>query len=337
MDNLSLQRKVFDLVLDKFPKRSLAVSYLANLLSLGDNAIYRRLRGDTLLTLGELHQLAQHFGFSLDSVFFDKTDKIIFSYGFFTRRTSSFDSYINQVFDSAKQLHEMPEAKIFYTSQELPFFLYFASPVLFSFKMYIYALTYWNFKNFRDKKFSRQLIPENLLARAREVSELYNLIPSTELWNANLIDNTLNQIEYLATIDKFEDSGDALLICNAVRDLINHAREMATQGHKFSQNGTQRTPGRELTLYFNSFSRTNDTILVTSRSGSLVHTTFGTPNFLTTVDQNICHQVEDWFQSIVSRSTSISVHSGKERNKFFNDLEKRVDQMYKRVEELIDE
>jgi transcriptional regulator with XRE-family HTH domain len=337
VENLSLQRKIFDLILEKFPKKSAAVSYLAGLLSLGNNAIYRRLRGDTLLTLSELYRLAQHFNISLDNVFFDKTDKIIFSNGFFTRQVSSFENYIDQVFESAQQLRKMPNAKIFYTSQEIPFFLYFASPALFAFKMYIYAFTYWNFEHLQDQKFSIRLIPDALFYRARKISDIYNMIPSTELWNANLIDHTLNQIEYLATIDMFEKPGDALLVCDSVHNQINHAREMAEKGYKYTQNDSNNKPGQQLTLYFNSFSRTNDTILITSDIGKIVYTSFGTPNYLTTVDETICSQIEEWFNSIIRRSTSITFHSGKERNKFFNDLEKRIGQTRKKIQVLIEE
>jgi len=335
MDNLSLQRKVFDLIQEKFSKRSEAVEVLTGLLSVGKNAIYRRLRGDSLLTLGELYLLIQHFDLPVDAIFYDKNDKIIFSYSFFTRQIFHLSDYIEQVYEDTLKIQQLGEVQVFYSSQEIPVFLYFVSPELFAFKMYIYALVYWDIPYISDKKFRVDFISPEITAQASKIASIYNMLPSRELWNTRMIDNTLNQIEYLASIDQFEHPEEAIKLCDALSNLMDHARNMASHGKKFSPNSTFDSPGQRFDLYINEFSRTNDTILITSTDSKTLFTTFGTPNFLRTSDAKLCDQVEEWFQSIISRSTSISFHSSRDREYLFNHMKKRIQKTKKRIDQLL--
>ena len=64
----TLQEQLFDIILNRFPRRVDAVEALCHLLHLAKDPIYRRLRGDTPLLPQELALLAQHFGISLDAL-----------------------------------------------------------------------------------------------------------------------------------------------------------------------------------------------------------------------------------------------------------------------------
>lgn len=96
-------------VLGRFSRRGDAVDALTNLLSHSKDGIYRRLRGDTLLTPDEVLAIAQHFGISLDSLATEGSDKVIFSYNLFARKITSFRQYLEQVYaalDNFVQQHE---------------------------------------------------------------------------------------------------------------------------------------------------------------------------------------------------------------------------------------
>lgn len=332
-DNLSLQQKVFDQVLRKFDRRADAVDALAGLLSLGKNAVYRRIRGDSLLTLGELYQLARHFDLSLDTLLDnEQPNQILFTYSFFSRRVLSVSDYLSEVHDHATALLELPEARLLYTSQEIPMLLYFNSPLLFAFKMYVYASTYWGLEKMKRKKFSFQLIGRDMINRAQEIASVYTRLPSTELWSTGIVDNTLNQIKYFATTGGFEQRQYAFELCDAVRGLVQQSRRMAETGQKLGFSESRPVPGNRFDLYFNEFSRTNDNILVEYRGGQILYTTFGTPNFLKTNDSRLCTQVREWLQSILNRSIGLSIHSGAERERFFLELERRIQLTYEQID-----
>ena len=324
MDNRELQQKVFEEVLRHYPNRAKAVEELQDLLSIGKNAVYRRLRGDTLLPLSELYTLAGRFSLSLDAIFNKHSDKIIFSYSFFSRKVTAIEDYVEELYRNARAVQQLPIERIYYSSQEIPVFHYIAYPELFAFKMYIYALTYWKLDYLKNVPFHPRLVSQELIERAREITGIYNAIPSTELWSLSALDHTLAQIEFYARIEKFEDPKGALSLCGAVHQLIEHTRQMAEQGHKLLPPPAPQIKGADFSLYHNSLSRTNETILILSKNGSNLFTTFGTPNFIRTNNTIMCDQVKEWLEAIVVRSQSIRVHNPLDRDEFFNELKHRV-------------
>ena len=66
-----LQTRLLEQISNKYQRKSEAVDILSNLLSIGKDAVYRRLRGDTLLTPDEIGQLAKAFDISLDAFVFE--------------------------------------------------------------------------------------------------------------------------------------------------------------------------------------------------------------------------------------------------------------------------
>ena len=62
---MDLQETILDNILKRFPKKSAAVKELADLLDTGQNAVYRRIRGESILTPREIALLARHYNICL--------------------------------------------------------------------------------------------------------------------------------------------------------------------------------------------------------------------------------------------------------------------------------
>lgn len=331
-----LQDRLLKLILDKYPKKAQAVISLAGLLSVGKDGIYRRIRSDTLLSPDEIFFLAKHFDISLDEIVFENSNKLIFTYNLFANKINSFDDYLNQLYQQITTVSKLPDVQIYYASQELaPFFYYFV-PELTKFKLYVYGLTAWDLDFLNNQKFSFNLIPPSTEQRMNEIVRLYSNLNTKDLWTQGILDNTLNQIEYVVQIDGFEDSKDALLLCDRLMDLLVHIKKMAEVGSKFPMNASPDSSRGLFDLYYNEMVNTGNTILAVTSRGKFLYKTFINPNFLLTLDPNLCNKIEDWFKKTISRSTSISRHSGKSRNLFFNRLEKKVGTMRSRIELIIE-
>lgn len=332
-----LQDKLLKLILEKYPKKAQAVLNLAELLSVGKDGIYRRIRSDTLLSPDEIFFLAKHFNISLDEIVFDQSNKLIFSYNLFTNKIKSFDDYLIQIHQQTTAVGRLPDVLIYYASQELaPFFYYFV-PELAKFKLYVYGLTAWDLDFLKNQKFNFDLIPpstENLMG---ELVKLYSDLNTKDLWTQGMLDNTLNQIEYVMLIDRFDNPQDALLLCDRLLELLAHLKKMAEAGGKFAMNASPDSYRGSFDLYYNELVNTGNTILAVTGAGKFLYTTFINPNFLLTSDPKLCDKIEEWFKKTISRSTSISRHSGKSRNLFFNRLEKKVSSTKNRIQMILDE
>ena len=330
-----LQLYVFNEILSRFPSRVDAVEVLCKLLKLQSDAVYRRLRGDTLLSPEQLTLLARKFEISLDKFVFEKSDSVVFTFNPFSQKVRSFDDYLKGIDTDLDILIRLPEIQITDSWTEIPFFYYIYFPELFCFKFYVWGRTIWDFKYLQTQKFTFDTIPAPVVQKAQKILERYRQIPSTQLWSLGIVDNTLNQIEYHVNSGSFANPQDAILLCNKVAELANHMENMAMHGKKIAINAPVEASGAELILYHNEMMGTNNTIFVQSRVGRAVYSMISNPNFLKTSDEQMCNYVDEWFKNIIFKSQLMSTTGEKGRRFFFDRLRKRIEVVRKRVTNLV--
>ena len=336
MSTSSLQQQLTELILRQFPKKAEAVTFLSHCLSLSVDGVYRRLRGDTVYSPDEISILAQKFNISIDNIINANEQNLIFSFNAFEQPVSDFGTYIDQLLYTAKEIQQLKQVELYYAVQELSIFFLASFPRVFAFRMYVYGLTYWKFEYLQDKKFDFALVPESVIEKGKEIVTAYNSINSHELWDLSLIDNTLNQIEYLATIDRFENIDQIRVLCQDLLEVMKYLQSMAKHGKKFPRNGSPKEEDAVFDLYYNEFASTNDSLLFSSPDHKLLFTSFGSPDFLSTQNQRFCNHLESWFKIIIARSTSISAHSERKRDWFFRHLEKKINTTREKIELLYD-
>lgn len=333
----TFQNRFLDRVLEKFKNKSEAVEELASLLSVGKDAVYRRLRGETFLTPDEMHLLATTYHISLDTLTFETSDTVCLSFNVFKRKPKNFYDFINWLYNQLQEVRKAPGSSFYYASQEIPIFHYTYFPELICFKLYVWGLTTWDFPFLHNRPFTFDLVPPDVVEISRKINGLYNQVPTTELWSLNILDNTLNQIEYVATVEQFANPRDALVLCEKVLELVRHMRKMAEAGKKCVANEMVIPQGAVFHLYHNEMVYTNNTFLIRSEVGKMLITTFCNPNFFQTTDERLCDFTEEWLENIIQKSSSISAHSAKNRNWFFNKMEKKVKAAQHRIELIVEE
>jgi hypothetical protein len=328
-----LQTYILEAIQARFIKKTEAVDALAELLNVGKDAVYRRLRGDTLLTPDEIELLVRHYNISLDAYIFRQSDSVFFTFNPFTHTVKTFDDYLTGIHTDLLLLSKLPNVQISYASAEIPIFYYMFFPELFQFKLYVWARTIWHFDFLQKVPFSFDLIPFPFIQKSEEILKLYRQIPSTELWSLNIIDNTLNQIEYHVVSNGFKDPTDALILCEKLQMLVIHMQTMAEYGQKIplSTNHINEQIPDNFELYHNEMIYTNITIFVESKIGRAVYTSHCNPNFLKTTDIRMCDYTEGWINSIMAKSNKMSKSAEKPRQWFFERLRKRIEMVQTRL------
>jgi len=329
---MNLQQAVFDKILGQFSKKSEAVKTLSNLFQTGQNAIYRRMRGESILTPDELALLAKHFNISLDDIIHEASDNVLFSFTPATQKVKDFTSYLNSLTEAMQPLHEFPNGTVKYAAAEIPVFHYCFFPELIAFKLYTWGKTTWNFDYLKDQPFAFNLISPDTYAAAGRFLTSYLQSKSIELWNLNVLDNTLNQIEYYAESGSIANLDDALLLCDKMAALVLHLKEMAAQGKKFPVGAKSMENRSDFVLFHNEMIFTNNTIIVSTESGKAIFSTLGNPNFIRGTDKRVTQFIEEWFDEIMIKSQPISSHAEKARNQYFNRLVRKVAQTKLRIE-----
>ncbi|MEM1319999.1 MAG: helix-turn-helix transcriptional regulator [Bacteroidota bacterium] len=336
--NQSLQDYLFERILNTFPKRSAAVEALGKLMGLGKDAVYRRLRGHTLLSLDELAALAREFKVSLDDYLFSRADSVVFSYSSFSQTISSYRDYLDSVSRNIERIYLLPEKHFYYATSEIPLFHYCHFPEVIGFKLYVWARTIWSVPKIKEQAFHFDLLSQEDQRITSELLNMYNDIPSTELWHLNIVDNTLNQIEYHVNIGGFQRPEDALVLCDRLLELCEHIRKMAAFGHKYRMGGEpQATATRTFDLFHNEMVFTNNNFLAVTPVGKVIFTTYCNPNFLKCTDERMCNFTEDWFKNITSKSIAISNHAEKNRSWYFNTLHRKIERVRTRISNQVEE
>lgn len=332
----NLQQQLLDRISAAFSKKSEAVEALCKLLNVSKDAIYRRLRGDTLLSPSEVALLAKHFRISLDELVLGGSDTFYFSLSAFSTPISSIDDYLLELHRNLSRLDNFRDTKVYYTSSEIPVFYYFLFPDLAIFKLYVWGRTVWAFDYLRQQPFALHLIPPHAVKLGQEILDQYFRLDTTELWSINIFDNTLNQIEHHFNSGVIAEAEQALMLCDRLDQLAVHLCAMAEAGRKFKprQNPEHGSPFR---LLHNDTLYTNNTILVDLPRSQMVFSTFGDPNYLTTTDPRICRFVDDWFKRLISKSVPMSEQAEHVRTAFFHHLKRKVEITRRRIEVRVQE
>lgn len=333
----TLQEKLFDLILQRYPRRADAVEALCQLLHLAKDPVYRRLRGDTFLPPEELSILSKHYGISIDALIMSDSNHVVCDFNAFSRKIRDFSDYLDVFNRDFEQIERMPGAHLFYASAELPVFTYHLFPELISFKLYLWGRTTWNLESLRDRPFSLDLVTPPVIRLSQECLQHYLRLGSTELWTVQLMDNTLSQIEYHVYSGGFRDAGEALILLDRLSDWAAHMKKVAATARKFNAGEKPELGRGALNLFYNEMVYTNIAALITSEVGRLTYSAFCTPNFISSTDPRLCDYVENWFNSIVSRSSRISGESEKLRDWFFREITLKIERRKQKIMMYIEE
>jgi len=333
---MNLQTAIFESISQQFPKKADAVAAVSQLLSLQQNAVYRRMRGDTPLLPEEIKVLAQHFQLSLDALLYQQSDKLLFDYPALYETPKNFAEYLNNL---ATQISALPSVNGYlkYASAEIPVYHYCFFPEIIAFKLYAWGRTTWNFPHLQNQPFSLALMSPVAYQAAANFSRHYLNVPSTELWTLNALDNTLNQLAHCVLSGNMKAPKEGLILCDKLVELVHHLKKMAAAGKKFPVGAKAMDKRTAFTLFHNETIYTGNSILVFSDVGNMVYSTFTNPNFIKSANKKAVAEMDAWFDRITTQSELISKHAEKNRQLYFNILEKKIQRTRLKIQRFIEE
>lgn len=296
---------------------------LAKILNLGLGAVYKRLKGETLLDIAEIALLTERYNLSLDGIFQPGKGMVSFVFPTMVQPIRQLEQYMSSVLDLMVWANRLPGMQIFYSTAEIPIFHYMHFPELCAFKLYMWNRTTWELPEWEDQRFSPESFLENRrIQHLREmINANYHTLHSIEFWPVSILSNTLNAIDYCSESGAFVRPNEAQLLRKQLEALIQHQKEMAKTGLKFSPGAKPDESSGVFTLYHNEIAHTNITVLLEWEKGRLAIATFDNPNFMHTTDPEFTRYAAGWFAKLRKRSLLISKEGEKHRNRYFNLLQ----------------
>lgn len=298
---------------------------LADLLDISIDSAYRRIRGETEITIEEIYKITRKYTISIDDVFSNRNDTVTFAYTKLTDSANNFETYLLRIEGHLKMINKFPLRKIYYVAEEIPIFYSFFSKKFIEFKLFYWQRSVLNVSDYQQQKFEFGLVPQKLIDIAYRIYEEYLTVPSTEIWTVETVLTGLRQMKF------YYDSG--ILSREHTLELMDEYRKLIDIVQKNAENGRKNISDQSESYFlYNSdvVLGTNCIYIVTGES-RYSYITFNTLNSLTTNNPEFCEETEHWIRNLEKKSTLISGVAEKQRYQFFTKMRKQIDNYYESV------
>jgi hypothetical protein len=297
---------------------------LASVLQISTDSTYRRIRGETVLSLEEVQKLCMHYRVSIDTMLSSGPEMVAFRHRPIDANGYTLLDFIKTLMRNLEKMKDAPENEILHSGKDIPLLYYFRSPEIAAFKIYFWMKSMFYYPDTVSGKFKHSLIGNEYFEVVSKVWEYYSSINSTEIWTEDSVNVTLNQIEFYHTCDFFEDPNEAAHLCDVFSQLLQEVRQWATVGIKDNKAG-------KLKLYKNEILFADNTVLFKVNNQRIVFIPHNMVEVISTTHESYCAQTEKDILSYVNRSVLISTTGEKERNKFFNSMDARIKSVKQRL------
>lgn len=328
------QKKFFDIIARRNDKTYNIHHDVMELLDVKRGAAYKRMNGETALTLEETIKLADHFNVSLDAIF--RSNKYIsFFHPFVHKKKTTMDVFLNQFKKFIEPLRPGATAgpvDLSYLANELPVFYYFGHKYIFNFLMSVWRHLHWD---------ETQILIESNPDYEKKANEFRDEILNnyyahqvTEIWNSNMLNNLYQQITFCITIRAFKKADYIKLLINDIANLIQHLRLVSIEGAKSIKGA--RIEGSELKIYLNDFGNYLNVVQYGSQAFKSTFIGYDYPQFIVSHNKQFFEFSSDWISKLKKRSVLISSEGYQYRELFFMKMENDFTYFKERVEKLVE-
>jgi len=315
------QIRLFEIIKSKIPNKHGLTDSIEELLKIGTDSVYRRIRGETELTFSELQKICEKFNLSMDDIFnYQSSRSVIFNHTSVDfLNTDSYVNYLLRLLDELSNLKSAPEKEMLSTWQNIPFYHFLKYPELYFLNLYAWNSTI-NRELVSYNNFCNSIEKDRIVSIYEKMHNAYLSIPSKEIWTSQSIDTTLRLLEHYYEIGAFEDKKTVLFLLDQLSNLLDTVKKYADNGNKGNE---IKTP---FSLYVCSVDLENNFIL--TRNGgnhSSCHIRLFTINSMSTDNAFFCYEATKLIEDLISKSTLISNSSTKERLHFFQLANNKID------------
>ena len=319
--------KVIELLLKRSGMKNLkeTVVYFAEWLDVSEAAIYNKLNERSKFSIDELVIICRKLQISLDYLIFNSSSNnanVHFFADGLKYKPRHFNDYINIIISYLTKIKQLQNVTGYFMANEVPLFHFLNYPNLMYLKLYIWNKINWKIPGIPSEyRFSDMKNNPELLQSIHVLRELFHSFPNVEIWNPNMLDNTIAQFQYLRDVHIINDRDDLYYIRKEFSDLIDHLEELTLTGKK---NANSHGEEMKCDIYLTDLTLGSEIILVKSDQNDLLFHQIDVPNYMQTSDQKMIDNQFRFFENIRKISTFITNAGEKERLIFFANIREKL-------------
>ncbi|MEO1263154.1 MAG: hypothetical protein AAFZ15_30370 [Bacteroidota bacterium] len=323
MSSKEIQQAIVEAIKNQLPADQNPAELLASILNLNKNAVYKRLSGQTQLSLEDLAILSNHFQISFDKIFYPGQPHFQVLFSGFEARKSSLE-YIKNLESDLMQLSQLTNPHIKYVSIGLPDFYFFLFDEMTLFQIFTWERLTWNNPDWQAKKFSLgNGENEQFLKMTRRLANLYGKIKVTEFWSEYVLDNFYQQLTYVVESKLYDRKEDIFKLLETSEQLIDHLKIMARRERRYSPNGNPGDGAAPLHIYYNETMKSNIMLLIECEEIEMVYAVVDNPNFIKTTDPQMVAHTRKVFEKLMKRAIPLGEQGERYRDVYFDKLIER--------------
>ena len=332
-EGINVQKRFFEELKAKLPSNLSMANVVAEELNISIDSAYRRIRGESDLSLTEFDALTSKYAISTDAVLSKTTSSVHFNYRSIDPKNFSFENYFHSLTEEIKSFERYGLKEMIYVALDLPLFYYFLFPKLAAFKVFFWERNVFNFPDLNELRFNFDLISNEEFEKSHNMLRIYQSVPTVEIWSEETLNPTLRQINYYNEIGIFEKKQDIIEILEDVKKVVNHIQKQAELGYKFYPGSELPVNGdkNNFKIYHNEVTLSENVVLIKLQNFNVVHIGHNVLNILTTNNQHFFDDTFYFAERVMKNSTLMSVTAEKERKRFFNLLNHKIDIMMANV------
>ena len=358
-EGINVQKKFFQELKTKLPSNLSMANVVADELQISIDSAYRRIRGESDLSLREFDILSSKYAISTEAVLSKTHNSVSFNYRHINYNNYSFESYFDSLKEEINSFKQFGLKEMIYAALDLPVFYYFMFPKLAAFKVFFWKRNVFSFPDNHAVPFNFDLISEEDLNKANEMLRSYLKVPTIEIWSEETLNPTIRQLSFFNEIGMFENKHDILDILDDLKKVISHIQQQAELGYKFEPDNEEESkldnekdlnPDNEETIdpdneevinqdkeklvipdkenfkmYRNDITLSENVVLIKFQNFNVVHLGHNVLNILTTNNELFYEDTFTFVDRVMKNSTLISVSAERERKRFFNMLYHKID------------
>ena len=324
------QIRLFEVIKQKISDRQRLADVIEELLGMSSDSAYRRIRGETELTISELKKICDKFSLSMDEILNYKSNQgALFRYD--PVNLMETDVYINRakrIADSLNNIKSASEKEIIYTARTIPLYHLVLYPELAYLNLYSWSNIFQDNaqKSISYDDFCSNLDKERILSAYQQVHHAHMSIPTKEIWTVQTVGVTLKLLEYFYTTRAFGKKNTVLFLLDQLALLIDTVNQYADDGHKGDE---QKTP---FSMYNCSVDMCHNCMLVMKGNQLSMSLRLHMLNFIETDNEVLCNATIKWQRGLITKSTLISGESSEmQRFLFFESVKNKIEGLVKKV------
>lgn len=292
------------------------VSILADILCLGKEAIYRRLRGEVRFTFDEVATISLKLGISIDNIVGIKDkERAVFNLDLMLANdiNQNYIKRLEEYINLMKRASKKTDSKMRSAFNSLPYFFYMHYENLAKFKLFKWA--YQIKKSYPVPFKDLELTKEAIAYQKAFVTESRNIKYSSIILSQDIFTSFIREIKYFQNLNLMDETD--------LQNIKTELNELLTEMESLTISGTYSS-GTEVFLYLSNIDIDASYILLEYEGHSHAHLNLYGISGINSRSYNICQTHYEWINSLKRYSTLITQGGEMQRYKFFQEQRKII-------------